>query len=317
MDQTRTQDIVRHIMKDDDKGISMMEKLSLDDAVSVMTQVIPALKNQAKERNSSNDYQYFSTAENIYRKVLVDKIKQEEHLWVVYSDTTSYPYMLDDDLILVYNPSNTSKISEKLEKSGYAVSMGGEDGSTLMHEISHMYRNGYKNVRVTDGDKKMYSIPREDFAAYDEFFDDEYITNPGFQNAMISYFQEFRKKSTEGIGDILSTRESLMLASMKNAEFMVPCVKEETDDEISIAHHFIDVTERVEHKEGEQVIAIPAFTDGFEMDKCYEGHYENMLYTFSELVNSVDELSASGVIFNALGISYFMPIDTLKKIAKG
>ena len=32
--------------------------------------------------------------------------------------------------------------------------------------------------------------------------------------------------------------------------------KEETEEEVSIAHHFIDATEQVSHKDGEQVIAI-------------------------------------------------------------
>ena len=86
--------------------------------------------------------------------------------------------------------------------------------------------------------------------------------------------------------------------------------------EVSIAHHFIDVTDRLEHKEDEQVIAIPAFTDGFEMDKCYKGQYENMLYTYKELVEAIDELGASGAIFNPLGISYYIPLETLKKIEK-
>ena len=101
-----------------------------------------------------------------------------------------------------------------------------------------------------------------------------------------------------------------MLRVMVNSEFMVPCVKEETEEEVSIAHHFIDVTEQVSHKDGEQVIAIPAFTE------CYKGQYENMLYSYKELVAAIEELGASGAIFNPLGISYFIPLETLKKIEK-
>ena len=43
MDQTKIQDIVRHITKDEDYGVGMMENLTLSDAVEVMTQMIPAL----------------------------------------------------------------------------------------------------------------------------------------------------------------------------------------------------------------------------------------------------------------------------------
>ena len=167
------------------------------------------------------------------------------------------------------------------------------------------------------GDKNEYVIPREVFGTYEEFFRDDYVTNPGLQNAMIAYFQEFRKNTDkESIAQILDKRENNMLRVMVNSEYMVPCVKEETDAEVSIAHHFIDVTEQVTHKDGEQVIAIPAFTDGFEMDKCYKGQYENMLYSYKELVEAIEELGASGAIFNPLGISYFIPLETLKKIEK-
>ena len=78
---------------------------------------------------------------------------------------------------------------------------------------------------------------------------------------MIAYFQEFRKNTDKtSIAQILDKRENQMLRVMVNSEFMVPCVKEETEEEVSIAHHFIDVTEQVSHKDGEQVIANPAFT---------------------------------------------------------
>ena len=36
MNQTKIQDVIRHISKDEDYGVDMMEKLSLADAVEVM-----------------------------------------------------------------------------------------------------------------------------------------------------------------------------------------------------------------------------------------------------------------------------------------
>ena len=317
MDQTKIQDIVRHITKDEDYGVGMMEKLTLADAVEVMTQMLPTLKQRAKEKGSSNDLTYFNRIEKIYEKVMADKLRNAEHLWVVYCSTTAYPYMIDDDIMVLYNNKNASLIEKKLKLSGYEVSVGVENKEQFGMELCHMYRNGYKNIRLTDGDKNEYVIPREVFGTYEEFFRDDYVTNPGLQNAMIAYFQEFRKNTDkESIAQILDKRENNMLRVMVNSEYMVPCVKEETDAEVSIAHHFIDVTEQVTHKDGEQVIAIPALTDGFEMDKCYKGQYENMLYSYKELVEAIEELGASGAIFNPLGISYFIPLETLKKIEK-
>ena len=39
-------------------------------------------------------------------------------------------------------------------------------------------------------------------------------------------------------------------------------------------------------------------------------------YSYKELVEAIDELGASGAIFNPLGISYYIPLETLKKIEK-
>ena len=119
----------------------------------------------------------------------------------------------------------------------------------------------------------------------------------------------------ELIDDFIQKSESSD-ASDTRREFLVE-KEEETEEEVEISHHFIDITDRVtEKEEGEHVIAIPVFTDGFEMDKCYEGHHENMLYKFNELVSLMDELGASGIIINCLGISYFMRTALMKKILK-
>ena len=56
--------------------------------------------------------------------------------------------------------------------------------------------------------------------------------------------------------------------------------------------------------------------DVFVSDMFNLYKYENMLYTYKELVEAIDELGASGAIFNPLGISYYIPLETLKKIEK-
>ena len=76
----------------------------------------------------------------------------------------------------------------------------------------------------------------------------------------------------------------------------------------------MDITDRVEHKEGEQILALPVFTDGIELDKCYFDKHENMLYTYMELLKSVKEIGASGIVINPLGVSYYVPLDIMKKI---
>ena len=317
MDARRAQDLLKHITQDEDYGLKAMQKASLAECISMVNNVLPECQKKAYEDGNDNDAGFFSKMTENYRALIIDKIKEENLLWIAYTDLTGYPYMIDGDMIVIYDFAAAKQIEADLNKAGYRVTFGNVDKDAFKTEIAHMYRNGYKKIRFMDGKMEPFVVEREELYPYEEFFKDDYITNPGLQAAMLNYFQEFRKNTDkESIAQILDKRENNMLRVMVNSEYMVPCVKEETDAEVSIAHHFIDVTEQVTHKDGEQVIAIPAFTDGFEMDKCYKGQYENMLYSYKELVEAIEELGASGAIFNPLGISYFIPLETLKKIEK-
>ena len=62
------------------------------------------------------------------------------------------------------------------------------------------------------------------------------------------------------------------------------------------------------------VLALPVFTDGLEMEKCYAGKHEDMLYTYMELLKTVKELGASGIVINPLGVSYYVPVDIMKQL---
>lgn len=318
MDARRAQDLLKHITQDEDYGLKAMQKASLAECISMVNNVLPECQKKAYEEGNDNDAGFFSKMTENYRALIIDKIKEENLLWIAYTDLTGYPYMIDGDMIVIYDFAAAKQIEADLNKAGYRVTFGNVDKDAFKTEIAHMYRNGYKKIRFMDGKMEPFVVEREELYPYEEFFKDDYITNPGLQAAMLNYFQEFRKQAPlENRGDILKRREQIMIDMMLNAEYMVPCVKEETEEEVEISHHFIDITDRVtEKEEGEHVIAIPVFTDGFEMDKCYEGHHENMLYKFDELVSLMDELGASGIIINCLGISYFMRTALMKKILK-
>lgn len=315
MDARRAQDLLRHVFQDEDNGLAMMEKLPLDESIQMMTQIISECMKKAKEKDSVNDIGFFTDLSEKYRAIVIDKIKKAEHLWVIYCETTGYPYIVDGDMLVLYDYAHHISVEERLNRAGYKVTIGIETPESFKNEIAHMYRNGYKNIRFIDGKSDVFTIEREAFFGYEDFFGDDYITNPGMEKALISFFQEARKDGPlKDRKTALKPLEYDMVESLKSGEFMVPCTKEEKDDEVEIAHPFIDVTDHVAHEDGQQIIAIPVFTDGYEMDKCYEGHHENMLYTFLETKELVKELGAAGIIINALGISYFMSLELLKTL---
>lgn len=240
----------------------------------------------------------------------------KDRFWIAYSDLTGYPYMIDHDEIVLYDFKKADEIVDRLNKAGYGVTFGEVDSRTFKMELGHMYRNGYKRVRFMDGVHEPLIVEKEEVYPYEDFYGEDTILNPGLEASMIDFFQEFRKKaSLANREQILKKREDVMLDMIKNAEYMVPCIKTETEEEVEIQHPYIDLTGKISPSEGEdKVIAIPAFTDGYELNKCYEGHHEDMLYKYDELVSLVDELGASGIIINALGISYYLRKDLFAKI---
>lgn len=74
MDSIKAQDIIRHIFKDEDKGVEYVTGLSITDGVEVLTKVLPELIKKAQEKNNVNDEGYFNEIGNVYRKIVVDKL---------------------------------------------------------------------------------------------------------------------------------------------------------------------------------------------------------------------------------------------------
>lgn len=302
--------------QDKDYGVSMMSGISAAEAIELYTKVLPGCINKAKENSNVNDAAYFETLLEKYRPIIIEKVKNADQLWIAYCDTTGYPYMVDGDMIALYDYNVHEDVEEQLAGSGFELAFQNVDPIHFKNEVGHMYRNGYHNIRFIDGKGEPFTVSRDELYDYEEFFNAEYMTNPGLQSAMIDFFQEIRKRVQIGKREgLLKKREDIMIEALRNAEYMVPCIKEENDDQIEISHPFIDLTDRVEEKaEGEKVIAVPVFTDGFELDKCYQGHHENMLYKLNELYDLIEELGASGMLINCLGISYYLNKDQVKKI---
>lgn len=318
MDKRRAQDLLRHIVQDEDYGIAMLDKMTVAESMFVLANLLPECIQRANDERNDNDIAFFVEAVKQYRHHVTAKLKSADHLWVVYSSLTGYPYYVDKKMVVLYDYGKHQELEDRLNNAGYKVALGIVDPKVFQAEVQHMYRNGYESILFTDGGDLVYTIDREELYGYDEFFSEDYITNPGLQAAMIDFFQEIRKDApADRREDMLKRREDKMFQAMLASEFMVPCIKEENEEQIEISYPYIDLTDVVEEKqEGEQIMAVPVFTDGYEMDKCYNGHRENMLYQYGELLALVKELDASGIVLNYMGESYYMSKSVMEAVAQ-
>lgn len=317
MNQKRAQELIKHIVEDKDKGINMIKTISLSDSIYVVSEILNGCINKANELGKETDANYFAQVLERYHPIVLDKIKNANRLWILYCDSTGYPYEVDKDMIVLFDYTNHKDIVQKLEDVGFKITIIDVNSEQFKNEVGHMYRNGYQSIRFIDGKSEPFVVNREELYSYNNFFKDEYITNPALQQSMISFFQEFRKEAGIDLRiNMMESRQEKMFRNILNAEFMVPCTKEETDEEVEISHPYIDLSDRIEAKDGKPVIAVPVFTDGFELDKCYIGKNETMLYSMKELAELVDELEASGIIINCLGISYYMEKADIKRLLR-
>lgn len=317
MNEKRAQEIIKHIIEDKDNGAKMLKTSSLSDSIYIVSEILPDCIKKANELGKDTDANYFSQMLDLYHPIVLDKIKNADRLWILYCDTTGYPYQIDKDMLVLFDYTHHKDVLQQLERAGFKITVVDMKSDQFKNEVGHMYRNGYQSIHFIDGKCIPFIVDREELYTYDEFFGDEYITNPALQQTMISFFQEFRKDAELDLRmKMIESRQEKMIQNLLHAEFMVPCTKTETDEEVEISHPYIDLSDRVETEDDEPVIAIPAFTDGFELEKCYNGKHETMLYNFQELVKLVDELGASGIIINCMGVSYYMDQDVIKKILR-
>ncbi len=146
----------------------------------------------------------------MYRKIVVDKLLNADHLWTIYCDSTGYPYMVDDDIVVLYDYTNHARVEEQLGKYGYDISYGIEDKDSMQYEIAHLYRNGCRNIRFTDGKDNELIVSREEIGTYDQYIREDFVTNLDFRMHLSS-----SSRSTESQGD--STAKAAILRD-KEAE---------------------------------------------------------------------------------------------------
>ena len=70
-----------------------------------------------------------------YRALIIDKIKEENLLWIAYTDLTGYPYMIDGDMIVIYDFAAAKQIEADLNKAGYRVTFGNVDKDAFKQRL--------------------------------------------------------------------------------------------------------------------------------------------------------------------------------------
>ena len=157
MDARRAQDLLKHICQDEDYGLGLLEKLPLPEVIYVVNVILPQCLKEADDKANVNDAAFFQDMIGRYRPLAIEKIKRADRLWVAYSELTGYPYIVDgQNMIVMYDYTDSSKVESQLGYAGYKVSFGHVDREGFFSEVGRMYRNGYKKILFIDGKSKAF-----------------------------------------------------------------------------------------------------------------------------------------------------------------
>ena len=94
MDARRAQDILRHIINDEDYGAAMLDKISVTESIEVLTKMLPDCVATAQNDNNINDAGFFSQMIHNYYPLILDKIKNAESVKTAITTVRRYALII-------------------------------------------------------------------------------------------------------------------------------------------------------------------------------------------------------------------------------
>ena len=309
MDNNRAYELITHVFEDPDCGMEEMEKASVHENVYVMSYLKEVCIPKAEAEKNREDITRFQAMLSFFRALTLKKIMNLDKAWKVNSVATGYPYKFNDGVLILYTDENVEALKENLGKAYFSVEAEEMNNDQLRQEIGNLYRNGYKVVNFCDGVCKPFEVKVEDIMPLRDTYLKDSRINPDLQAAIISFFQEVRRGVTyEGFEEAIQTLEKNMMIEVCKATYFVPSQMVPTSnnkEEMEITHPLLKGEATVEGQKIEQV-ALPVFTDIYEMALVYGEEWDPMEVSYDDVVKICHNLNATGFVINFKGINLFI-----------
>ena len=247
----------------------------------------------------------------LFRSVLIDKIKASEELFIAYDQNTDYPYIDGEDRIWMFSKEDFAlSAKDYFLQQLVMLEIKKINPEEVMMTFAHLHRLGIKNIVVDNGEYTT-QVNRDDVLPPPDWSDTPMINipveNPALQHAMIRFFQTlYSKANYDGKEKILHQLENRMLDEVINAKYLISMQLKEEVESIPNDQGIVTLKEGTTMQFASLVGDddtnwLPAFTDWTEFLKVYDKNiWKSNITTYDDLLALSRKME--GIVINCKGI---------------
>ncbi|KHD37497.1 hypothetical protein NL50_04790 [Clostridium acetobutylicum] len=263
---------------------------------------------KSKQTIASN---IFKEKIEIFMKVLLEKIRNANELFIMYDENTDYPYIDSKDRVWIFSKQEYAVVVKNyFVKQSIRLKVKRVNKQCILDNFNNLHRLGIKKIIVDNGQYKV-EIDREDILPPPHIGNTMLINipieNPKLQYSMIKFFQNlYSKDEYEGKQEFIHDLERKMLDEIVSAKYLVP-VKVGTAAPIISREQVKTIlnkkdTEFASIVDKDDTTWLPAFTDWEEFEKVY---HKNMWRGYITSYDGLMKLcfKMHGVVVNCSGVS--------------
>lgn len=261
----------------------------------------------------------------MFFKILQNKIKTAEELYITYDKNTKCPYIDVKDRTWIFSKKEyADNAKDYFLQQLVELEMKKVNKEEIMSMFADFHRLGIKKVLIDNGEYTT-EINRDDILAPPDWSSTPKInipvTNPELQCAMISFFQELNSKNNyDGKAKALHKLEDRMLKNIISSKYLVPMKlkdkEKSTPDEngeITLKKDTIVQFANLVDKDNKPWQ--PAFTDWSEFEKVYDKSvWGGNVVTYDDLLELSKDME--GIVVNCRGICFRISENNKKTIEK-
>lgn len=259
----------------------------------------------------------------IFMKVLLEKIKTAEELYIAYDENTKYPYIDLDDTVWIFSKEEYAiKAKEHFKDVLIMLEIRKISKDEVMLNFAHLHRLGIEKIILDNGEYTVV-INRNDVLKPPDWSNTPEIKipveNPKLQHIMIKFFENiFSQNNFEGKINYVNELEDRMLSEIVHGRYLVPMQLIEKETSIPDENGFKtiqagDTLNFANLVDQDDTRWLPAFTDWAEFEKMYDKNiWQSNVSSYEDLIAISEDME--GIVINCKGISLRINDENRKRI---
>ncbi|MDD6795132.1 MAG: hypothetical protein PUE01_06970 [Clostridiaceae bacterium] len=257
---------------------------------------------------------------NVFKENIIDKIRDIDYLYILYSRITGYPFILpNNDYVLIYSKEKyANEAKENYKKQNIIVDVKKINNKNIIKLFTELYRIGGEKIVIDMCDGIYgYTFNRSEILDKPDYRMCSNINmpfyNPELQKLMLVYKESLKYKNLMKDLNYVRTISDKLIIKILESKFLIPIKIDKQIENIR------EKTSTWNKNKINNIYAIlqdkktlkltPIFTDWEEFMKLYDlDSWNGKVVTYKEAFAIADE---GGVIINAKGAA--IKVDVLQK----